>query len=385
MKELIKKVLFGLKYGANILIPKKDSVLICEPWNIESNCVEIANYMVEHYKQPVYYAVPKKMMGVAKRLLHPDVHIVENNSSYFKYLFCSSKYIFAAHWQFPKYYTKDQVVVNLWHGVGHKKIALLRGKPGLFANFTVATSKLTQKAFTESFGNPMETVLITGYPRNDMMLRAQKDRIGIKARIEGDLHTYDKIIIWLPTFRTDTIASHGKDGVAVDNAFQIADFNVSRFNELLRKYNVLCIVKPHPLDVQHVNDKSQSNVMVINDEWIWKQGLTLYELTACTDLVVSDISSIIVDYMLLDSPVICFSTDFDDYEDTRGFYFEDIENWLPSKLVRSEEEFLTYLENILLTGADPWETQRMRLKAAFFSYYDANSSKRILDTVFSAN
>ena len=144
-------------------------------------------------------------------------------------------------------------------------------------------------------------------------------------------------------------------------------------------------MKPHPLDVQRADDQAHSNVMVINDQWLWKQGLTLYHLTACTDVMVSDISSIMVDYMLLDKPVVCFSTDFDDYGDSRGFYFEDIENWLPSKLVRKEAEFLSYLENILQTGIDPWEKQRMHLKDAFFSYHDDKSSQRILDVVFSSN
>jgi CDP-glycerol glycerophosphotransferase (TagB/SpsB family) len=384
MKEFIKKMLFQVNYGANTLFRKNNNVLICEPWNIESNCVEVANYLAEHYGRRVFYAVPRRLMALAEKLVGPGVEVVENGSLQFKYLFLTSKYIFAAHWEFPKFYTKKQVVVNLWHGVGHKKIALLRGKPGLFANFTVATSRLTQRAFTESFGNPMDTVLITGYPRNDMMLRAFRERSALKKRMQGNLDKYDKIIIWLPTFRTDTIASHGNDGVAVDNPFQIAGFNVSRFNELLRKYNVLCVVKPHPLDVQRADDNVPSNLMVINDEWLWKQGLTLYHLTACTDVVISDISSIMVDYMLLDKPVICFSTDFDEYEDSRGFYFDDIENWLPSKLIRKETEFLEYLENILRTGIDPWETQRLKLKDEFFTYHDADSSKRLLETVFNS-
>jgi CDP-glycerol glycerophosphotransferase (TagB/SpsB family) len=385
MKGLLKKVFLNLNYALNTGISKRKQVLICEPWNIETNCVEIANYLVEHFDYPVFYSVPGRLMVDARKLVNPAVRVIENDTLQARFLFLRSKYIFAAHWQFPKYYTKAQVIVNLWHGVGHKKIALLRGKPGMFADFTVATSKLTQKAFTEFFGNPMDTVLISGYPRNDLMLRTEKDKLAFKRRMKGNLDKYDKIMIWLPTFRTDTIASHGTDGVAVDNAFQIQGFDVERFNALLQKYNVLCIVKPHPLDVQRADDHAHSNVMVIKDEWLWKQGLTLYHLTACTDILVSDISSIMVDYMLLDKPVICFSTDFDEYEDSRGFYFDDIENWLPSKLIRKENEFFTYLEQILQTGIDPFEKQRLKLKDEFFTYHDANSSERIVKKVFASN
>jgi CDP-glycerol glycerophosphotransferase (TagB/SpsB family) len=384
MRQILKKIIFDVQHTVNTGLWKSNQVLICEPWNIESNCVEVANYIAGHYSFPVYYAVPKRLLVHAQNLVSKDVKVIEVDTLYFKYLFLTSRYIFAAHWKFPKYYTKDQVIVNLWHGVGHKKIALLRGKPGLFANYTVATSTLTQKAFTESFGNPMNTVIISGYPRNDMMLRAFADRDKLKGQIDGNLKRYAKILVWLPTFRTDTVASHGSDGVAIDNPFQIADFDIGRFNDLLVKHNVLCVVKPHPLDTKRSDDHSHSHILVVDDEWLWKQKITLYHLVACTDIVVSDVSSIIVDYLLLDKPVICFSTDFDEYEESRGFYFDDMENWLPSKLIRTEPEFLSYLNNLLLTGVDPWQKQRLKLKDAFFTHHDAQSSKRLLEVVFSS-
>jgi CDP-glycerol glycerophosphotransferase (TagB/SpsB family) len=382
MRQRIGKALIKLYKVVNSGLQKRKQVLICEPWNIESNCVEVANCVASKYSYPVYYAVPKNMMVHARKLVFSNVKVIEVDSLLFKYIFLTSKYIFVAHWKFQKYYSKDQSVVNLWHGIAYKKIALLRGKPGMFADFTVATSKLTQKAFTDCFGNPLDTALITGYPRNDIMLRAQKDQTALKMRMDGNLERYDKIIIWLPTFRTDTVASHGTDGVAANNVFQIQGFDVAPFNALLRKHNTLCIVKPHPLDVQWSDDYGQSNVMVINDEWLWKQGLTLYHLTACTDILVSDISSVMIDYMLLDKPVICFSTDFDEYEHSRGFYFEDIENWLPSKLIRDQGEFMSYLENLLIKCEDPSEEKRKELKQAFFEFQDASSTERLLSRIF---
>lgn len=385
MKELIKKILFRLNYATNTLFQKKDHVLICEPWVIESNCVEVANYIAQNYKFPVYYALPTRLVEHASKLVVPGVEIVNDRSLKFRYLFLTSKYIFAAHWKFPKYYTNKQVIINLWHGVGHKKIAILRGKKGIFANFTVATSKLTQKAFTESFGVPQDSVLITGYPRNDIMVRARAKKEALKRKLKGNLAAYDKIIFWLPTRRKDQVGANTVDGVPVDNQFQVENFDVLAFNEFLRKHNVLCIVKPHPFDFREDEDANYSNVLTINDHWIWDQGITLYDLTACTDIMVSDVSSIIVDFMLLDQPVICFSTDIEEYKENRGFYFEDIENWLPSKLVQSQAEFMEYLNGILTTGVDPWEAERLRLKREFFEYNDGNSTQRLLKTVFSAN
>lgn len=355
--------------------------MICEPWNIESNCVEVANHIAEHYKIPVVYALPAKLHGYARKLLSQEISVIDQEGLEFKRAYFTSKYIFSAHWKFPRFYTGNQTIVNLWHGVGHKKIGLMRGSSGIPADFTVATSKLTKKAFAQSFGVPEESVLISGYPRNDIMLRAKKERDTLKSRLNGNLSDYSKIIMWLPTFRTDT-ANNLTNGKPVDNPFQIEDFNTAEFNRYLAEHNVLCIVKPHPLDFQKTDGEKFSNVLVINDDWILAQGITLYHLVACTDIMVSDVSSIICDYMLLDQPVICFSTDFDAYRANRGFYFEDIEAWLPSKLVRTQSEFLNYLDGVLTTGSDPWERQRRALKEEFFTHHDAGSTARLLRQIF---
>lgn len=330
---------------------------------------------------PVVYALPAKLHDHARKLLAPEISVIDQDGRQFKRAYFTSKYIFSAHWKFPRFYTKKQIIVNLWHGVGHKKIGLMRGSSGIPADFTVATSELTKKAFAESFGVPEERVLISGYPRNDIMLRAKKDRNILKSRLNGNLSAYSKIIMWLPTFRTDT-ANNLTNGKPVDNPFQIEGFNTTEFNSYLAEQNVLCIVKPHPLDFQKADGKKFSNVLVINDDWILAQGITLYHLVACTDIMVSDVSSIICDYLLLDQPIICFSTDFDEYKANRGFYFEDIEAWLPSKLVRTQPEFMNYLDGILTTGADPWEQQRKALKVEFFKYHDAGSTARLLRQIF---
>jgi CDP-glycerol glycerophosphotransferase (TagB/SpsB family) len=87
----------------------------------------------------------------------------------------------------------------------------------------------------------------------------------------------------------------------------------------------------------------------------------------------------------LDQPVLCFSTDFDEYKADRGFMYDDLENWLPSKLLRNQDEFTLYLEGILKTGVDPWELKRKEMKNAFFTYHDADSTKRLLEHVFSTS
>lgn len=381
IRKLKHRIYFKKDYWTNHLVKKENRVLICEPWNLEANSIEVANYISMNYKMGVAYGVPKKLIGYAKKLVHPGVEVIDQYSFRFKVLYWKSKYIFSSHWKFPRYYTKEQVILNIWHGIPLKRIGLTRGSSGIPADLTLATSEITQKIFSDAFGVPLKSVVVAGYPRNDVMLRAKMDKLAIKSRLEGELNRFDKTIIWLPTFRTD-LANNLVNGRPVNNPFQIDGFDADAFNKFLAERNVLCIVKPHPLDFHRNSAGAYSNIKVINDEWMLKQEITIYHLAACSDILVSDISSIILDYLLIDQPVLCFSTDFDEYKKDRGYTFDDIENWLPGKLLRDQAEFTAYLAGILSTGTDPWEAQRKKLKTAFFKYHDANSTKRLLEHVF---
>jgi CDP-glycerol glycerophosphotransferase (TagB/SpsB family) len=383
MSSLKKKIRFRLSLMVNACTPKLNRVIIWEPWNLENNCIAVANYMQAQHKFPVIYVVPQKLVAHAKNLLAPGIKVIAIESAASRYFFCTSKYIFTAHWLFPRFYTSKQVVVNLWHGIAFKRICMMSGKKGVPAHITLATSELTKKMFMEAFGVPLESVFIAGYPRNDILLRAKADKVNLKKSLAGELGSYNKVMIWLPTRRKDQVANHPVDGIPVDNAFQVVNFDIARFNEILKAHNALCIVKPHPFDYRKDEGEKYSHILTIDDEWIWKQGITLYHLAACSDMMVSDVSSIIADYLLLDQPVICFSTDFSEYEKTRGFYFEDIERWLPSRMARNQDEFFEDVEQLLTTGHDTWEQKRLALKAAFFTYHDANSAQRLVDHVFS--
>jgi CDP-glycerol glycerophosphotransferase (TagB/SpsB family) len=384
-EKLNKKLTFYSNYAANHLFKKSNRVLICEPSNIEANCIEVANFIVGNYKMPVALGLPAELMEYARMMVSPKVEVLDKNSMRFKLLYFTSKYIITAYGAFPRFFTKNQRVLNIWHGLPLKKIGMMRGVRGVPAHFTLATSELTKKTFVAAFGVSPESVIISGYPRNDILLRERIGKVALKNRLQGNLAGFDKIIIWLPTFRTDTVTAHGINGVPVDNAFQIEGFDVSAFNDLLLKYNVCCIVKPHPLDVKRGDDHGQSNLRIISDEWLFKQGITLYHLTACSDILVSDISSIILDYLVLDQPVLCFSTDFEEYKAGRGYIYDDLENWLPGKLLRSQNEFSQYLEGILSSGIDPWEAKRKELKDVFFAYQGGDSTKRLLEQVFSSS
>ena len=95
-KNLNKKLRFYTNYYANAFCRKKKQVLICEPSHIETNNIEIANYLAEHYDRPVAYGLPKELIGYARKMLSQKVEIVNHRSapasSFYKMRWHSNSY-----------------------------------------------------------------------------------------------------------------------------------------------------------------------------------------------------------------------------------------------------------------------------------------------------
>ncbi|WP_026452215.1 CDP-glycerol glycerophosphotransferase family protein [Aequorivita capsosiphonis] len=361
--------------------PKKEQFFFSDPWNLEVNIIEAVNYFAEHSGKPVYYGIPERLVAAAEKVVSSKAIVLnENHRKLFESKFIESKYCVFAHWKHPRYYIENQKLINIWHGIPYKRIGNLKYKKtgGVFADITIGTSPLTQGIFSKAFAVPLDSVTQSGYPRNDILVRIHKDKENWKRKIKGDLLNYDKVFIWLPTLRQDFIGSHATHGTSVDNAFQVKDFDAQKFNELLKEKNTLCIVKPHPFSMQKDVSQDLSNILFINDQWLWDQGITLYHLAACTDALISDVSSIIIDYLLIDKPIICLSSDFEKYKAERGFVFDDLEAWMPTPILRTQDAFFEHLQNVLENGTDTYGAKRKKLRDQFFKHQDDQSAERLL-------
>ncbi|MGO3184227.1 MAG: CDP-glycerol glycerophosphotransferase family protein [Aequorivita sp.] len=369
----------------NKITPKLKRVLIVGHEDLESNAISLANYIQDNYRIKVYFAVDHKFHKNIYKVLNSNVKLVSLKSRRFILSYISSKYVFATHHlPFDGNASKRQVFVNVWHGASYKKLRMARGGAGIYADITLATSKLEKKAFSEFFGVRMESIFISGYPRNDMMLKAQKEKIELKRKCRLGLENYNKIVIWMPTFRRSNKIGEGFD-VSKINAFNIADFDIHKFNEELKQRNAVCLLKLHYFYSKDNTFEKYSNIKLINDEALLEDGLLLYQLLACTDILITDFSSVQIDYTLLDQPIIAFSKDVADYKKTQGLYFEDIENWLPTKLIEDDTSFFNHLNFLLENNEDPYVEKRRKIRDVFFKYNDDRGSERLVAHVLKEN
>lgn len=385
-----KKIYWGIKKNGinllNIILPKYNRVLIIGNHTVEDNAVGLADYIATHYNMPIYYELSKNYFPIVSKLVSTKVKLIDSSSTY-KCLFkaLTSTYIFYTYpYALANYGSSGrQKFINVWHGAPYKKMAMDMGRPGIPADITVATSELFQKILSKSFGVAEKSFIITGYPRNDMMLMAYEKKSFYKEKLGAIFKDHKKVIIWMPTYRRIQSKEGDKLPTAtkldLDQVFQVENFRVEEFNELLKKHQTLCLVKPHQLYDLNINSSNLSNIKIIDNNWIYDRNISLYQLLACTDALITDYSSVMSDYSLLELPIFCFSTDLEDYKRTQGVYFEDFENWIPSQHLTNQNDFFTAVDQFLETEIDMFKSKRKHIRDLHFKYHDDKGSQRIAE------
>ena len=106
------------------------------------------------------------------------------------------------------------------------------------------------------------------------------------------------------------------------------------------------------------------------------------ELLLAADVLVTDYSSLLVDFAPTGLPLLCFGYDLEEYEAAvRGFYVP-FEETVPAPLLRTEDELAAALADPEAACA-PFAGRREEFVAAFCPLDDGGASARVADRVFS--
>lgn len=251
---------------------------------------------------------------------------------------------------------KNRHIINLWHGVPLKKIALL--DPNLQKSarlyfrklFTenyscvVTTSKALVPLMAKSFDVPENLVKVWGQPRNDGIFQ-KIDRDRWLENVCGKLPEYEKVILYAPTFR-----DYGRVEL-----FPFRDFDGIQLKEFLEKEKILLFLRTHIEEKGTVNQYLSERVRFMGAEMV--EDVTGY--LNVFDGLITDYSSIYVDYLLTDRPLIFLPYDKDVYLDERGmnFVYDDV---TPGPKPETMEDFLECLKQCK-NPEDPWKAERDRV------------------------
>lgn len=228
-------------------------------------------------------------------------------------------------------------IVNLWHGVGwkaclwsEKKHDIYKGK-GVWPNFIhklfythlyykpdlllSSSPWMTEHFFGPMFDVPREKCVEDIYPRCKFMLKSPEyilnhiHQIGAEESeaLIGKMKKYNRVILYAPTYRDAQYDFIAESGIDFDD-----------LNNLMVQNNWLFLVKFHPSTRIMPGQKiDHSNVILLD------KNVDSNYIMPFTDVLISDYSSIVFDYLLLDKSVVLFPFDKTHYNNSsREFAFE---------------------------------------------------------------
>ena len=93
----------------------------------------------------------------------------------------------------------------------------------------------------------------------------------------------------------------------------------------------------------------------------------------------TDYSSLMFDYAVLDRPIVIHAPDWERYKDTRGVYF-DLMAEPPGVVCRSQDELLDVLRSGAVTTPEA-DAQRAAFRTRFCALEDGRAAERVVRRV----
>lgn len=284
----------------------------------------------------------------------------------------TSKYVFLNDNFFPlafMNFKSDTKVIQLWHAPGASKkfggsvaspdeIEMLL-KIGENTDYLISSSKNIEDYYSEAFQIDKEKIKALGLPRLDYYFE-NHDLNKIKSDFckKYNVESNKKIILYAPTFR---------DEKKYNNVLNFLD--LKKFNDVLGDEYILAL-RLHPKIMDFYDDAIESSENYID----CSNYPSEQELMMISDVLITDYSSIMIEFAILDKPILFFVYDLDNYLTTeRGFYY-DFKKTVPGKLVYNSDELIDAINN------EDFDKDKMTsFVKTQFDVIDGKSSKRVVD------
>lgn len=247
-----------------------------------------------------------------------DIHLVKLKSFKYQKILATGKYLIN-NVSFPPYFIKrqEQEYINTWHGTPLKTLGknMRKGIESMHniqhnflqADYLLFPNKFTKEHMMKDYNlNELYTgkTLVCGYPRNSIFMDNNaglqlKRKLGLDGKT---LYTY------MPTWR-------GKNSYQGIGADYIDDINkiLYEVDSALNDEQIF-FVNLHP------NVGNEVDYNLFKHIRPFPTNVPKYEFINCTDVLVTDYSSIFFDFSITRKPIVLFMYDYDEYMEERGTY-----------------------------------------------------------------
>lgn len=262
--------------------------------------------------------------------------------------------------------------VNLWHGVGLKRIEFnsVSGpladryvrkrfrevffhpeafrRPDIF----LSPSAFQTVMFSKAFRIPESRCIEAGYPRNEVLLRP----VDVSA---NPFKGYRKVYIYMPTWRDS------------QREVFVQHINLGEIDSVLGENNGLLLLKPHANTIIREEISDFPHIRLL------PSGMDVYPILPFTDVLITDYSSVLYDYILMPGKgVVLYLYDYADYVKDRDFYYPFDGNVIGERAYDFNEMLAILQKGIPALN----EKERCALVNKFWGKSDLmNSCRQILD------
>lgn len=232
-------------------------------------------------------------------------------------------------------------VLNLWHGVALKQIEFciesgvladryLRKSlkerfyhPEVFRrpDLLLASSESQKEKFCKAFRIPEERCIVGTYPRNRILCCGEEERENFIREYEDGkiwelacrLKEFKKVYVYMPTWRDDGTSA-------------MSHFDYKAIGEVLKEKGEALLMKDH-FNFKTEHSFQEGNVFHLN------AGCDIYPLLPYTDVLITDYSSVLYDYILMeDKNCVLYLFDYDEYVRGRNFFYPFEESVVGTKV-----------------------------------------------------
>jgi len=277
---------------------------------------------------------------------------------------------------------KKTTIVNLWHGMPLKKIIYdefghiikvknIKGRivdavspyKKMRNDYLIALNERTQATLAGAFRLPLDKVLITGFPRNDIFIDPIKPSKGTNSLFK---------VIYMPTMRKSI---NGSDDLFLAYAFDLAEIS-----KMLIKHNIELVLRMHPVN-KPPNDLKEK--IDITDNISFDTSDDILETLGGYDCLITDYSSIYIDFLLSGKPILFAPFDLDTYKNNERELYYNYEDVTLSPYSFNWNEVI---KNLILAKENKFDTDYAKnYQNLVNKFHQTNSgqkfSKQLIDNI----
>jgi CDP-glycerol glycerophosphotransferase (TagB/SpsB family) len=268
---------------------------------------------------------------------------------------------------------KDQINVFLQHyGMGYKQVAHLYNSPD-YVDYVLTTNEFVCGLEKKSITYSETSHFIYGeLPRNDV-LKQKWDELSKITRI-----SFNKVVMWAPTLRESRYYNRVDSDISypfgISLIYEKKDMNL--LNDQLIKLDMMLLIKIHPRQKINFKEDKYSNILYLDGTSIKK--IHAYKLLSQMDALITDYSSIVFDYMLLDRPCAWVLEDREHYK--IEYLMDNPEEYMPGERIYTLEDLKRFLVSVS-DGIDTYGDERRNICRRCNPSFEGKGSESLMEVL----